>query len=306
MEELISFKVENKDNNKRVDVVLSDNINKHSRSYIQKLINGKHVKVNNFNVKASHRVFEGDNVEILIPKPVKIDIEPENIPIDIVYEDKDVIIINKRQGMVVHPAPGNYTGTLVNALMFHCKSLSGINGILRPGIVHRIDKDTSGLLMVAKNDFAHRALANQLKEHTIKRKYIALTEGLINKDSGTINLPIGRHPINRKKMAVVNKNSKSAITHFKVLDRFAKNTLIEAILETGRTHQIRVHMEHIGYPLVGDPIYGYQRQKFDLNGQLLHAKIIGFIHPSKGTYMEFEAELPVCFIKVIDTLKRIK
>lgn len=305
MEELINFIIDIKDHNKRVDVVLSNNIKEYSRSFIQKLINKNYVKVNNSMIKASQRVFEGDRVEIFIPS-VKIEIEPENIPIDIIYEDEDVIIINKEQGMVVHPAPGNYTGTLVNALLYHCKSLSKINGILRPGIVHRIDKDTSGLLLVAKNDYAHRILAKQLKEHSVGRKYLALTEGLVNKDSGTINLPIGRHPIHRKKMAVVSKNSKIAITHFKVIERFTKNTLVEAILETGRTHQIRVHMEHIGHPLVGDPIYGYKRKKFNLNGQLLHAKYIGFIHPSKEIYMDFESELPEHFIRVINLLKRVK
>lgn len=291
------------DHNQRVDILLANNIKEHSRSYLKKLINDEHVRVNNVPVKASYKVTEGDKIQVIIPPPVKVDIIPENIPIEIVYEDHDVIIINKAQGMVVHPAPGNYTGTLVNALLFHSQSLSGINGELRPGIVHRIDKDTSGLLMVAKNDLAHRELAEQLKEHTITRKYIALTEGVIKRDNGTINAPIGRHPVDRKKMAVVSQNSKSAITHFQVLERFSKNTLIQAKLETGRTHQIRVHMDYIGHSLVGDPVYGYQKQKFNLQGQLLHAKLLGFIHPSKKTYMEFEAELPGHFNKVLNILR---
>ena len=302
MEKLICLMAKIKDHNKRIDVVLSNNINKYSRSYIKKLINGDYVRVNHLLVKASHKVFEGDHIEMVIPSPVKVDIEPEDIPIDIVYEDEDLIIINKKQGMVVHPAPGNYTGTLVNALLYHCSSLSGINGVLRPGIVHRIDKDTSGLLMVAKNDYAHQSLAKQLKEHSVQRKYIALTEGVIHKEKGIINLPIGRHPTYRKKMAVVSKNSKPAVTYFKVLERFTKNTLIEAVLETGRTHQIRVHMEYIGYPLVGDSTYGYQIQKFNLNGQLLHAKYIGFMHPTKEIYMDFNIEPPKYFQQVINLL----
>lgn len=304
MEELIDFIADVKDNNKRVDIVLSNTLKQYSRSYIQKLINQNNVKINGLQVKASHRVLEEDHIEIIIPSPVKVDIEPENIPIDIVYEDPDLIIINKKQGMVVHPARGNYTGTLVNALLYHCRSLSGIKGILRPGIVHRIDKDTSGLLMVAKNDYAHQSLAKQLKEHSVQRKYLALTEGVIYKKKATINLPIGRHPVHRKKMTVINKNSKPAVTYFEVLDRFTKNTLIEATLETGRTHQIRVHMEYIGHPLVGDTIYGNIKPEFNLQGQLLHAKQLGFIHPRKNIHMDFSVEPPGKFKQVINILKK--
>lgn len=296
------FMVENKNVAQRLDVFLSHQFKKYSRSYIKKLIEKECVKVNNQFVKASYQLAQGDKVEIRIPQPIDVNIKPENIPIDIVYEDDDVIIVNKPQGMVVHPAPGNYSGTLVNALLYHSEFLSGINGELRPGIVHRIDKDTSGLLMVAKNDFAHRKLAEQLEDHTITRRYIALTEKIIKKDRGTIDLPIGRHPVHRKKMAVV-KNGKSAITHFHVLERFQDNTLIEAKLETGRTHQIRVHMDYIGHPLVGDPVYGYKKQRFHLQGQLLHAKIIGFIHPTKRIYMEFGAELPQYFQRILDILR---
>ena len=296
------FIVENENVAQRLDVFLSHQFKKYSRSYIKKLIEKKCVKVNNQFVKASYKLVQGDKVQIKIPQPIDVNIKPENIPIDIVYEDDDVIIVNKPQGMVVHPAPGNYSGTLVNALLYHSKFLSGINGELRPGIVHRIDKDTSGLLMVAKNDFAHRKLAQQLENHTVTRRYIALTEKIIKKDRATIDLPIGRHPIHREKMAVV-KNGKSAITHFHVLERFQNNTLIEAKLETGRTHQIRVHMDYIGHPLVGDPVYGYKKQRFHLQGQLLHAKIIGFIHPTKEIYMEFRAELPQHFQRILDILK---
>lgn len=302
VENINCFIVENENIAQRLDVFLSHQFKKYSRSYIKKLIEKKCVKVNNQFVKASYQLAQGDKVQIKIPQPIDVNIKPENIPIDIVYEDDDVIIVNKPQGMVVHPAPGNYSGTLVNALLYHSKFLSGINGELRPGIVHRIDKDTSGLLMVAKNDFAHRKLAEQLERHTITRRYIALTEKIIKKDRGTIDLPIRRHPVHRKKMAVI-KNGKSAITHFHVLERFQDNTLIEAKLETGRTHQIRVHMDYIGHPLVGDPVYGYKKQRFHLQGQLLHAKIIGFVHPTKEIYMEFEAELPQYFQRVLDILR---
>ncbi|WP_420537017.1 RluA family pseudouridine synthase [Garciella nitratireducens] len=295
------FIVENENVDKRVDAFLADQLKEYSRSYIKKLIKSKYVKVNNQFVKASYLLTQGDKIEIIIPDE-KININPENISLDIIYEDDDVIIINKPQGMVVHPAPGNYSGTLVNALLYHKKPLSSINGEFRPGIVHRIDKDTSGLLIIAKNDFAHRKLAQQLQEHTITRRYIALTEKIIKKNKGTINLPIGRHPVHRKKMAVV-KNGKPAITHFYVIDRFENNTLIEADLETGRTHQIRVHMDYIGHPLVGDPVYGYKKQIFSLQGQLLHAKKIGFIHPTKKIYMEFEAKLPEHFQKILDILR---
>lgn len=305
MEETYYFRTKSKDKGKRLDAFLSSQMKEYSRSYIKKLIINQYVKVNDQQAKASYKLEEGDEVKITIPPPVEVDIEPEDISLKIVYEDEDVVIINKPQGMVVHPAPGNYSGTLVNALLYHNKSLSGINGVLRPGIVHRIDKDTSGLLMVAKNDLSHRKLAEQLKEHTITRRYIALTEGKIKDDKATIELPIGRHPVDRKKMAVVS-NGKSAITHFRVLERFTNHTLIEAKLETGRTHQIRVHMEYLGHPLVGDPVYGYKRQMFHLKGQLLHAKKVGFIHPRREVYMEFEADLPEYFQRILNILRAKK
>ena len=304
MEEKISYKIESKDNNKRLDLVLSEHIKHYSRNYIQKLINQNLIKVNNNNkIKASYKVLEGDNIEILIPKEKLVDIKPENIPINIIYEDKDILIVNKRQGMVVHPATGNLTGTLVNALLYHCKTLSDINGEFRPGIVHRINKDTSGLIVIAKNNDSHINLADQFKGHFVKRKYIALTEGVIKVDKGTINYPIGRHQINRKRMDVNSNRGKVAITQFSVLKRYASNTLIEALLYTGRTHQIRVHMKKIGHPIVGDTIYGYKKQKFNLEGQLLHAQELGFIHPTTGDYVNFTSELPNYFTKIINLLQ---
>lgn len=231
-----------------------------------------------------------------------LQIEPEDINLDIIYEDKDVIVVNKPQEMVVHPAPGVYSGTLVNALLHHCKDLSGINGVARPGIVHRIDKDTSGILVVAKNDISHNNLAAQFKEHSISRVYMALVEGIIKDEQGTIEAPIGRHPVDRIKMAVV-KDGRHAVTHYKVIERFKNHTLVECRLETGRTHQIRVHMSHIMHPLVGDPVYGYKKQRFNLKGQMLHAKLLGFIHPTTRQYVEFESELPEYFKKIIKILK---
>lgn len=290
--------------NDRIDQYLSQELNEISRSYIQKLIKDGLVTVNNKNVKAKYIVSEGDHIQINLPEPQKLEIEPENIPIDIVYEDDDIAIVNKPQGMVVHPAPGNYSGTLVNALLYRLKSLSSINGIIRPGIVHRIDKDTSGLLMIAKNNLAHEKLSKQLKDHSINRIYYALVDGNIKEEKGTIDAPIGRHPVDRKKMAVTTKNSKEAKTHFTVLERYGQYTLIEARLETGRTHQIRVHMSYINHPVTGDPVYGSKNQKFKTNGQLLHAKTIGFIHPRTGQYLEFDSQLPEQFLRILDILKR--
>lgn len=300
--ELLEIFVDEEDN-ERLDLYLSQELTDVSRSYIQKLIKEELVKVNNKTVKAKYIVSEGDYVQVFLPKPKELEIEPENIPIDIVYEDEDVAVVNKPQGMVVHPAPGNYNGTLVNALLYHLNSLSSINGIIRPGIVHRIDKDTSGLLMVAKNNLAHEELSRQLKNRTINRFYNALVDGNIKEEKGTINAPIGRHSVDRKKMAVTNLNSKEAITHFKVLKRFQRYTLIEAKLETGRTHQIRVHMSFINHPVTGDPIYGCKNQRFDTRGQLLHAKSIGFIHPRTKEYLEFDSSLPEHFIRVLNILK---
>ena len=290
------------DVNKRLDSFLSEkNIDK-SRSYIQGLIEKEVIKVNGKIKKSNYKLKINDEVSAEIPEPVELKVIPENIPLNIVYEDGDVIVVNKPQDMVVHPAPGNYTGTIVNALLYHCKDLSGINGVIRPGIVHRIDKDTSGILVIAKNDNSHNKLADQLKEHSMTRTYYALVEGNVKQDEGTVNAPIGRHPVDRIKMAIV-KDGREAITHFKVLERFGDYTLVKCNLETGRTHQIRVHMAHLGHPLVGDEVYGYKKQKFKLKGQALHAKELGFIHPSTGQYMEFSSELPSYFEELLKKLR---
>lgn len=296
------FKVEENEEGTRLDVYISSKLEDKSRSYIQDVIETGNVKVNDKQKKSNYKLKIKDYVTLIMPENKELEVEKENITLDILYEDSDVIVVNKPQGMVVHPAPGNLSGTLVNALLFYCKDLSGINGVNRPGIVHRIDKDTSGILVVAKNDNAHQKLAEQLKEHTMTREYIALVEGVITSDEGTVDAPLGRHPVDRIKMSVI-KNGRNAITHFKVLERFKANTLVKCILETGRTHQIRVHMTHIGHPIVGDPVYGYKKQKFKLEGQLLHAKKLGFIHPSSGKYMEFESEMPNYFTKVINVLR---
>ncbi|HBC95658.1 MAG TPA: RNA pseudouridine synthase [Clostridium sp.] len=293
------FLVGSEDEKIRLDVFLCSRLPHKSRNYVQNLIEDKRVKVNESIKKSSYKVTCEDNITVTIPDPVETSIKGENIPIDVLYEDGDVIVVNKPQGMIVHPAPGVYTGTLVNALLYHCGDLSGINGVMRPGIVHRIDKDTSGVLVAAKNDFAHNKLAEQLKTHSMTREYIALVEGVLKEDSGTIDKPIARHPRDKIKMAVVS-GGKRAVTHYRVIKRFKNNTLIKCILETGRTHQIRVHMAYIGHPLVGDPVYGYRKQRFNLNGQLLHAKKLGFIHPSTGKYIEFEADIPDYFKRVID------
>ncbi len=303
--ETLRFEVDQADDKKRIDVFLSEKIPKHSRSYIQKLIKDGLVSVNGQKVKSNFRVKPGYLIDVTIPPPKEISLQPEPMELDIVYEDNDIVVINKPQGMVVHPAPGNYSGTLVNALLYSCDELSGIGGEIRPGIVHRLDKDTSGLLVVAKNDTAHHSLAQQIKDRTLKRIYWCIVEKNIREDKGVINAPIGRHPTNRKKMAVLNSpTAKPAITHFKVLERFGVYTLIEARLETGRTHQIRVHMAYIGHPVVGDSVYGSRKQRFNLKGQVLHAKKLGLIHPSTGEYMEFEAPLPQYFEELLDILRR--
>ncbi|AIS52615.1 pseudouridine synthase [Thermoanaerobacter kivui] len=293
---------EKEDEGKRIDVFLAAELD-YTRSYIKKLIVDELVFVNGKTVKPSYKVKENDEVVVNIPEAEKIDVLPENIPLDILYEDDDIIVINKPQGMVVHPAPGNYSGTLVNALLYHCKNLSGINGILRPGIVHRLDKDTSGVMVVAKNDKAHISLSNQIKERSVFKKYVAIVEGVIKDEEGKIEAPIGRHPVDRKKMAVI-EDGRYALTLYKVLERFKENTLIEAVIKTGRTHQIRVHMAYIGHPVVGDPVYGFKKQKFKLEGQALHSSILGFVHPTKGVYMEFEAPLPEYFVRLIEILRR--
>ena len=299
------FYVDENQKGTRIDLLLSTNLEGTSRSFIQKLFEKGNIKVNGeLCTSKKYKVSENDMVEITIPEPEMLTVEAENIPIDIVYEDDDVLIVNKPKGMVVHPAVGNYTGTLVNAIMYHCGNrLSSINGVIRPGIVHRIDKDTSGLLMIAKNDKAHESLSAQLAEHSITRKYIALVYDNIKEDEGTVDAPIGRDPKNRLRQAVTDLNSKRAVTHYKVLERFGKYTLIQAQLETGRTHQIRVHMSYIKHPLVGDLVYGPKKQSIAVEGQMLHAKILGFVHPSTGEYMEFDSELPEYFEEILRKLR---
>lgn len=286
----------------RIDKCISMLIDSLSRSYIQKLIKEEAVTVNGKIVKGSYKVKTDDEVSFLLPKAVEPAILPEDIPLDILYSDEDVVVVNKPKGMVVHPAAGHYTGTLVNALMFHFKDeLSGINGVMRPGIVHRIDRDTTGSLIVCKNDKAHNDIANQLKEHSVVRKYHAICYGVIKEDTGTINQPIGRHPTERKKMAI-NPNGKHAVTHYKVLKRFDKYTYIECELETGRTHQIRVHMASIGHPLLGDEVYSNRKSPFHLEGQTLHAKVLGFKQPTTGEYIETDAPLPEYFRHLLEIL----
>ena len=290
---------------KRVDKGLADYFDNYSRSFLKKLLEDGNILVNDKKAKPSLKIASGDRIDITIPSIASVEIEPENIPLDIVYEDEDIIIVNKPKGMVVHPSAGHTSGTLVNAIMFHCKdNLSGINGVLRPGIVHRIDKDTTGALLVCKNDNAHRDLAEQLKEHSIKRRYRAIVAGVLKEDEGTIEGPIGRHPVDRKKMAINYKNGKDAVTHYHVIERFKNATYVECRLETGRTHQIRVHMTSIGHPLLGDEVYGSGKNPYHLQGQTLHAMILGFVHPSTGEYMEFTAPLPEYFVKLLEKLRK--
>lgn len=287
----------------RLDVVLSLVVEEASRSHLQKLIDIGRVEVNGQpNTLKKYKVKTGDTVKVTIPEPVHLNVTPEDIPLNIVYEDDDVLVVNKPKGMVVHPAAGNYTGTLVNAILYHCKSLSSINGVIRPGIVHRIDKDTSGLLMVAKNDAAHRSLADQLSAHSITRAYRAIVFHNFQEETGTVNAPIGRDPKNRLKMAVTQMNSKEAVTHYKVLQRFGNFTYVECRLETGRTHQIRVHMAYINHPLLGDVIYGPKKKVMGVETQMLHAKVLGFRHPKTGEYMEFNSPLPEEFTAVLKKL----
>lgn len=285
-----SFEVIGLDKGSRLDKFLTAKFcGKFSRSFIQKLIKENGVLVNGAPAKSHHKICGGESIKIFIPKPVQSSIKAEAIPLDIIYEDEDLAVINKPQGMVVHPAPGNYDGTLVNALLWHCKNLSGIGGVLKPGIVHRIDKGTSGLLVVAKTDLAHKELANQFKLKTVKKIYLAMVRGIVQLDNGIIELPIGRSTRDRKKMAVKFDNSKDAVTQYRVLERFADATLLEIILTTGRTHQIRVHMAHIGHPLLGDAKYG---TKGGMGRTALHAKTLGFTHPATKKRMEFTSELP--------------
>ena len=291
----------------RLDVFLVGQNLDLSRSRIQNIINAGLVQINENPVtKVSYRVRAGDRIHLLIPDPEALTVEPEAVVLDIVYEDDDLLVVNKPKGMVVHPAAGNYQGTLVNALLYHCHDLSGINGVLRPGIVHRLDKDTSGLLVVTKNDFAHLALADMIKNRSVKRLYVALVHGQIKAPSGIINAPIGRHPVHRQKMAVTYRGSKKAITHYRVLAIFPGYSLIEARLDTGRTHQIRVHFAYLGHPVVGDPKYGPRQNLFALKGQALHAKILGFHHPRTGNYLEFEAPLPGDLKDLLEKLKTLR
>lgn len=303
--EINEFKAETIDS-VRIDKYLSERLEKFTRSHIKKLIDENCVLVEGKAVKANFKVKNGDNIRVEIPDAEPISAEAEEIPLDIVYEDNCMLVVNKPQGMVVHPAAGNYSGTLVNALLAYCPdTLSGINGEKRPGILHRIDKDTSGLLLVAKNDAAHLALSKQIKAHSLKREYRALVTGKIKIDEGTINAPIGRHPTDRKKMTITDKNSKEAVTHFKVLERFSRYTYIACRLETGRTHQIRVHMSKNGHPVIGDKTYGV-KDNFGLSGQLLHAATVGFIHPESGEYMEFTRGVPPYFSAVLEKLRRME
>lgn len=289
----------------RIDSWLAKKNPELSRSYIQKLLKDGEVLVNGRTVRSNYRLRPLDHVTLLVPEPEQPEILPENIPLDILYEDGDLLVVNKPKGMVVHPAAGHTSGTLVNAVLYHCReNLSGINGILRPGIVHRIDKDTTGALLICKNDAAHHSIAEQLREHTIRRRYRAVVQGNLPEDTGTVEGPIGRHPTDRKKMAINRKNGKEAVTHYRVLERFGNATYIECSLETGRTHQIRVHMASIGHPLLGDEVYGSGKNPWRLQGQALHAMILGFVHPSTGEYLEFQAPLPDYFQELLNKLRK--
>ena len=306
MKRELQYEVTAEEDGLRLDQYIAGRCMDLSRSYIQKLIKESRVTINkNIQTKTKTAVQESDIVNVSLPDPKELEIKPQDIPLDILYEDNDVLVVNKPKGLVVHPAPGHYEDTLVNAVLYHCRdNLSGINGVLRPGIVHRIDKDTTGALIVCKNDKAHQKIADQLRAHTITRSYRAIVYNNFSEDEGMINAPIGRHPTNRKKRMVTEKNSKEAITHYKVLDHLNhKFNYIECRLETGRTHQIRVHMSHIGHPLLGDEVYGPVNSKFkNLQGQTLHAATIGFIHPTTEEYMEFSAPLPDYFEKLLKTL----
>lgn len=302
---MYQFYIDAEQKGTRIDLVLSLLLPEISRSFIQKLFERELVRVDGTLCRSKkYKVQDGQLVEICLPEPEILSVEPEDIPLDIVYEDDDVLVVNKPRGMVVHPAAGNYNGTLVNAIMFHCGDrLSSINGVIRPGIVHRIDKDTSGLLMIAKNDMAHESLSKQLADHSITRRYQALVYDNIREDTGTVDAPIGRDPKNRLRQAVTDAgHGRHAVTHYRVLERMGRYTLIEARLETGRTHQIRVHMAYIHHPLVGDPVYG-PRRDVSADGQLLHAKILGFVHPRTGEYMEFDSQLPDYFTEKLEKLR---
>ncbi|MDM5297856.1 RluA family pseudouridine synthase [Bacillus pumilus] len=298
----INIAVSEEQTSERLDKFLSTTEPEWSRTQVQQWVKDGLIEVNGKQVKANYKVQAGDQIKVEIPEPEALDVEAEAMDLDIYYEDEDVLVVNKPRGMVVHPAPGHVSGTLVNGLMAHCHDLSGINGVMRPGIVHRIDKDTSGLLMVAKNDLAHESLVNQLVAKTVTRKYTAVVHGIIQHDTGTIDAPIGRDKKDRQSMTVTKENAKQAVTHFDVMERFKEFTVVECRLETGRTHQIRVHMKYIGYPLAGDPKYG-PRKTVDFNGQLLHAGVLGFDHPRTGEYIEFSAPIPQDMQAFIDSLR---
>ncbi|HIE8451381.1 TPA: RluA family pseudouridine synthase [Bacillus cereus] len=300
MSEVVQVTVAEEQKNERIDKFVAGINNEWSRTQVQQWIKDDVVTVNGKAVKGNYKVRENDEITVTIPEPEELDIQPEDMNLEIYYEDADVLVVNKPRGMVVHPAPGHTSGTLVNGLMHHCTDLSGINGVMRPGIVHRIDKDTSGLLMVAKNDMAHESLVNQLVAKTVTRRYKAIVHGVIPHDKGTIDAPIARDKKERQSMTV-DENGKHAVTHFQVLERFKDFTLVECRLETGRTHQIRVHMKYIGYPLAGDPKYG-PKKTLDMNGQALHAGILGFDHPRTGEYIQFEAPIPEVFEDALNIL----
>lgn len=303
MEEL-NFIINEENKGERIDKYLSNVIDGKSRSFLKGIIDSGSVTVNGKVEKSNYKVAVLDKVTITMPEPMVLNVLPENLDLDIIYEDADLVVINKPKGMVVHPAPGVYSGTLVNGLLYHCDNLSGINGVIRPGIVHRIDKDTTGILVVAKNDDAHGFLSEQFKEHTIKREYYALVEGKFMKTEGTVDKPLGRHKRDRIKMAIT-LDGKRAVTHYEVLEQYDNGTsLVKCSLETGRTHQIRVHMASISHPLVGDVTYGLKKQRYKLDGQVLHAKTLGFIHPTTKEYMEFDSELPSYYEEILNNLRK--
>lgn len=302
---ILEFRINNSsDIGIRIDKFLVNNMDNKSRSFIQGLVDEELILVNNKKIKSNYKLRENDIITVIMKEPKELEVNPEDIKLDIIYEDEDLIVVNKPKGLVVHPAPGNYSGTLVNGLLYHCKDLSGINGVIRPGIVHRIDKDTSGILVVAKNDESHNNLAKQFKDHSIKREYYALVEGKFSKLEGSIDKPIGRNKKDRLKMGIV-EDGKRAVTHYEVIEQYNKGlSLVKCRLETGRTHQIRVHMASISHPLVGDMVYGNKKPKLNINGQVLHAKTLGFIHPRTNKYMEFDSNLPEYYMELLETLRK--